>query len=216
MRKKILTRWRTFCIFNWLKLRINFVFTCKISIRMFKDFLLLILKSDSNQSNIRLSNNEKGIWSEKSFFFAKFSFGRVENFWFYREELKFTVALNRKIKFTFEIVEKRKIELNNKFRKWKCFIVEAKRFVGIMGLFDSNMIRFFNRPHEAFHFRRLSLSIDPKLSTLFSVFDLLLLTPLIIAFIRQIPNRIEIALNHWTFYFLSIHIKFSCIYIWWI
>ena len=74
--------------------------------------------------------------------------------------------------------------------------MEAKRVVEMMRLFDSNMIRFFNRPHEVVHFRRLLLSIDPKLSTLFSVFDLLLLTPLIIAFIRYIPNRIEIALNH--------------------
>ena len=110
--------------------------------------------------------------------------------------MNFAFALNRRIKFTFEIVEKCKIEVDNKFRKWKHFIVKAKRFVEMMRLFDGNMIRFFNRLHEVFHFRRLSLSIDPKISILSSISDLLLLTPLIIAFIGYILNRIEIALNH--------------------
>ena len=45
---------------------------CKISIRMFKDFLLLILKSDSNQSNIRLLNNEKEFDRKKAFSLQNF------------------------------------------------------------------------------------------------------------------------------------------------
>ena len=88
------------------------------------------------------------------------------------------------------------MELKNKFREWKRFIVKAKRLVEMMRLFDCSMIRFFNRPQEVFQSRRLSLSIDRKLSILFSISDLLLLTPLIVAFIGYIPNRIEIALNH--------------------
>ena len=60
MRKRILAQKRTFCVSNWLKLRINFLFTSKISIRMF-NFLVLIMKSDLNESNIWLSNSKKGV-----------------------------------------------------------------------------------------------------------------------------------------------------------